>query len=92
MKLIFMPLINDDHYLASCAMIVTFASIVAAPLWGCIGDSKGFKFTLLLVVVSDLLCKILGLFCTDKWNIIILYFLLSFNDKGILTIIGPGLI
>ena len=91
-KLIFMPLINDDHYLAYCAVVVTVAAIVAAPVWGCLGDHKGFKFTLLLVVAADLAVKVLGLFCGEKWNIMLLYFMLSFNDKGILTIIGPGLI
>jgi predicted MFS family arabinose efflux permease len=64
MKLIFMPIINDDHYLASCAVVVTVAAIIGAPLWGCIGDHKGFKFTLMLVVMADLFCKLLGLFCT----------------------------
>lgn len=92
MKLIFMPIINDDHYLATCAIVVTLSAIIGAPFWGHFGDSHGFKKTLVTIVAVDIICKLLGLFCSQKWNIIILYFCLSFNDKGILTIIGPGLI
>lgn len=92
MKLIFMPIINDDHYLAYCSVVLTSSAIIGAPFWGYIGDKKGFKKTLLIVIVVDLVCKIFGLFCNEKWNLIILYFMLGFNDKGILTIVGPGLI
>ena len=92
MKLIFMPTIHDDHYLSYCGVSLTAAAIIAAPIWGCVGDHKGFKFSLILVILFDIVVKVLGLFCTQKWNIIILYFMLSFNDKGILTLIGPGLI
>jgi MFS family permease len=92
MKLIFMPLINDDHYLAYCSIILTVAAIIGAPFWGAIGDRFGFKTTLFLLIIIDLACKIFGLFCRRKWNLMLMYFLLGFNDKGILTIIGPGLI
>lgn len=92
MKLIFLPTIHDDHYLSYCAVAVTAAAIIAAPIWGCVGDSKGFKLSLLLVVLFDFVVKVLGVYCNSKETIIGLYFLLSFNDKGILTLIGPGLI
>jgi len=87
-----MPIINDDHYLAYCSVILTISAIIGAPFWGYVGDKKGFKTTLIIVVSIDLGIKIFGLFCQKKWNLIILYFFLGFNDKGILTIIGPGLI
>lgn len=92
MKLVFMPIINDDHYLAFCSVVLTASAIIGAPLWGYLGDRLGFKRTLLLVVSVDLCCKILGLFCQQKWNLVLMYFSLGFNDKGILTIVGPGLI
>jgi len=85
-------MVNDDHYLAYCSVVTTVAAIIGAPLWGFIGDKKGFKFTLLLVTIVDLFSKILGIFCIQKWNIILVFFMLGFNDKGLLTIIGPGLI
>ena len=92
MKLIFMPILNDDHFLAFCSVILTVSAIFGAPFWGYIGDKKGFKTTLLLVLMVDCVAKVLGVFCQRKWNLVMLYFVLGFNDKGILTIIGPGLI
>ena len=92
MKLIFMPIINDDHYLAFCSVVLTISAICGGPFWGHIGDKMGFKKTLLVVLLVDISCKVLGLFCTEKYNLFLLYFFLGFNDKGILTIIGPGLI
>jgi MFS family permease len=87
-----MPIINDDHFLAFCSVVLTVSAIFGAPLWGYIGDKQGFKKTLLLVLVVDSIAKVLGLFCQQKWNLLLLFFVLGFNDKGILTIIGPGLI
>lgn len=92
MKLIFLPIINDDHFLAFCSVLLTISAIFGAPFWGYVGDTKGFKYTLISVLIVDLISKIIGLFCQKKWNLMILYFLMGFNDKGILTIIGPGLI
>jgi MFS family permease len=92
MKLIFLPIINDDHFLAFCSVLLTVSAIIGAPFWGYVGDKKGFKFTLLTVLIFDFAVKIFGLFCQQKWNLMILYFTLGFNDKGILTIVGPGLI
>ena len=92
MKIIFMPIINDDGYLAMCAVILTIAGMIRAPFWGIVADRKGFKKTLLLVCLVDLATKSIGLFCSQKWNIVIMYFMIGFNDRGIITIIGPGLI
>jgi MFS family permease len=63
MKLTFMPIINDDHYLTYCSVIVTVSSIFGAPFWGAMGDKKGFKTTLLIAVICDFISKIIGLFC-----------------------------
>lgn len=91
-KLIYMPIINDDHFLSYCSALVTVSAVVGAPLWGYIADSRGFKFTLLVLVCFDTLIKLLGVFCVEKWNLALLFFLLGVNDKGMLTIVGPGLI
>ena len=92
MKIIFMPIINDDAYLAMCSILLTISGMIGAPFWGIVADKVGFKRTLFLVCVADIITKIIGLECTDKWNIIIMYFMIGFNDRGIVTIIGPGLI
>jgi len=62
-KIIYLPIINDDHYLAVCSISVTIAAICGAPFWGFLGDKYGFKKTLLFVTVIDFICKIFGLFC-----------------------------
>lgn len=91
-KLIYMPIINDDHFLSYCSALVTISAVVGAPLWGYIADLRGFKFTLLIIVCLDTLIKLLGVFCVEKWNLALLFFFLGANDKGMLTIVGPGLI
>ena len=92
MKIIYMPILNDDGFLAFCSIILTISAVVGAPIWGLVADRNGFKKTLLIVCVSDLLSKVIGLFCNSKWAIALMYFIIGFNDKGVITIIGPGLI
>ena len=92
MKIIFMPIINDDKFLAICSIILTISAIIGAPFWGLLADRFGFKKTLFMVCTVDLFCKIFGIFSNQKWNIATTYFLTGFTDKGVMTIIGPGLI
>jgi hypothetical protein len=42
--------------------------------------------------VFDSIVKIFGVFAMDKWSLALLFFMLGANDKGLLTIIGPGLV
>ena len=91
-KLIYMPIINDDHFLSYCAAIVTLSAVVGAPLWGCIGDMKGFKLTFLLICIVDSVVKGFGVGCEAKWSLALLFFGLGANDRGLLTVVGPGLI
>jgi len=63
MKLIFMPIINDDHYLAFCSVVLTLSAVIGAPFWGLLGDKIGFKNTLLSVLVFDFVVKVGGLWC-----------------------------
>lgn len=92
MKIIFMPIVNDDRFLAMCAIILTISAIFGAPFWGLLADNFGFKKTLFIVCVVDIICKFFGIFCNQKWSIAVMYFLAGFTDKGVMTIIGPGLI
>ena len=61
-KLIYMPIINDDHFLSFCSALVTTSAVIGAPFWGSVGDAKGFKTTLLILTAFDTLVKIFGLF------------------------------
>lgn len=62
-KLIYMEYINDDHFLSYCSALVTVSALVGAPFWGYIGDLKGFKFSLMMLVIFDSFIKLLGIFC-----------------------------
>lgn len=92
MKIVFMPYINDDHFLAFCSILITI-SAVGGTFWGKIADIYGFRLTMMVIIVVDIICKLFGIFLNpQKWNLGLLYFMLGFNDKGVLTLIGPGLI
>lgn len=91
-KLVYMPIINDDHFLSFCSVIVTISAIVGAPLWGYLGDIKGFKTTLLLIVIADTFVKLFGVYSGTRWSLALLFFFLGANDRGLLTVIGPGLV
>lgn len=91
-KLIYMPIINDDHFLSYCAAIVTISAVIGAPFWGYLGDRKGFRYTLFLITIIDTIVKILGIHSNTKFSLALLFLLLGANDRGLLTIVGPGLI
>ena len=63
MKIIFMPILNDDRFLAVCSIILTLSAVFGAPFWGLVADRLGFKKTLFLVCLADIFVKVFGLFC-----------------------------
>jgi len=87
-----MPIVNDDHFLSYCQAFVTVSAVIGAPFWGYIGDSQGFKLSLLLICILDTFVKLFGIYSIEKWSLALLFLLLGANDRGLLTIIGPGLI
>lgn len=91
-KIIYMPILQDDRFLVYCVMFSTFASILGAFFWGYIGDNKNFYSTLLIFSIFDLLVKIYGKFATNKLTIFLLFIFIGFIDKGMITIMGPGLV
>lgn len=92
LKIIYMPIVEDDRFLVYCAMVGTAVSIVGAFLWGYVGDKYGFFSTLLVFSIADCLIKIYGTFAVTKKSIMILFILLGCTDKAMLTIMGPGLV
>ena len=87
-----MPIINDDHFLSFCSAIVTVSSIFGAPFWGYLGDLKGFKNTLLMLILVNTCAKIFGVYSDEKWSLVLLLVFLGSNDRGLLALIGPGLV
>lgn len=61
-KIVYMPIINDDHFLSYCSAIVTISAVLGAPLWGYLGDIRGFKTSLLLIVIFDTFVKLFGIY------------------------------
>lgn len=57
-KIIFMPVVADDHFLSYASMICSIVSICGAFFWGFLGDYKGIYFTVLLLSFLDLGGKI----------------------------------
>lgn len=87
-----MPIVQDDRFLVYCVISSTVASILGAFFWGYIGDKKNFYYTLLIFSVSDLIVKMFGIFSTTKVTIFLLFVFIGIIDKGMLTIMGPGLV
>lgn len=87
-----MPIVGDDMFLVYCAMAGTAVSIGSAFFWGYLGDKKGFIPTLLFFSVLDCLIKLYGMTAKEKPGILILFLLIGFTDKAMLTIMGPGFV
>lgn len=92
LKILYMPLVNDDHFLGLCMVGNTVAAMFGAPLWGHLADANGFKIIFIIIAVIDTLTKLFGLFAESKMSIALLLILLGFVDKGMVTIVGPGLV
>lgn len=91
-KLIYMPIINNDHFLVYCAIISYAVAIFGAFFWGFLGDKKGIHTSLLIFTVLDLIIKIYGCFANTQFSILIMFILLGLSDKGMMTMMGPGLV
>lgn len=91
-KIIFMPVISDDHFLSYSTMICSVVSIAGAFLWGYLGDSKGIHFTILLLSILDLGSKIFSDFAMTKPTIVIMVVLIGIISRSMTTIAGPGFV
>ena len=91
-KLIYMSIVDDDHFLAYSTMAGVFASTFGAFIWGYLGDHKGFYLSLLLFTILDCVFKLFGCFAETKPTIMMMFILLGITDKGMLTLMGPGLV
>ncbi len=87
-----MPIVNNDHFISYCSMLMTVASAVSVVFWGWLGDYKGFLFSFVLLVALDTVIKLFGVFATDPGTIALLSIALGFVDRGPSILIGPGFI
>jgi MFS-type transporter involved in bile tolerance (Atg22 family) len=91
-KLIYLPIINDDHFLGYCLIANTITAILGTFIWGFFGDKFKFAKTMLILVCVDCAIKIFGIFSNTKETLFILMLLLGFTSRGMQTISGAGLI
>lgn len=91
-KIIYMPVVTDDHFLSYSIMLCSIVSIVGAFLWGCLGDLKGVAFTILILSILDFGSKLFSDFALSKPTIIIMVILVGLISKSMTTLAGPGFV
>lgn len=91
-KLIFISIINDDHFLGYSLIAHTCTAIFGTFLWGYVADKKGIAKTMLMLAIVDSIIKFFGLFASNKPTLFILMFSIGLTSRGMMTIAGPGLI
>jgi MFS family permease len=91
-KVIFMPIFNDDRFLAVCITINTVANILGTFLWGYLAHKVGTITTVAIVVSFTLLGGIIGFFSRSHFAIILFIIVFGVGDRGMETIAGPALV
>lgn len=91
-KIIFLPIINDDHFLTYILVIYSTASMVGTFYWGWYGDKHGITKTMLFISVADGCFKLLLLLISGKFWYGFYFLLIGIFDKGMITVVGPGLV
>ena len=91
-KIIYMPIVQDDYFIVECLVVSTVISIGGAFFWGYLGDKYGFFSTLFAFTFIDLVIKVFGCFSVSKLGILLLFCGIGLVDKAMLTIMGPGLV
>ena len=92
LKIIFMPIVNDDHFLGYVSILCNVISIGGAFLWGLIGDKKGIAFSLLVLAVADFFVKMYSNFALTKPTIVLMMILIGILSKAMATLAGPGFV
>lgn len=91
-KIIYMPFVNDDHFLSYSSILCSIVAIIGAFFWGFLGDFKGVAFTILLLSILDFASKIFSDFAINKPTIIVMVILIGLISKSMTTLAGPGFV
>jgi MFS family permease len=91
-KIIYMPILPDDHFLSYCIMLCSLVSIVGAFFWGWLGDLRGVAFTILILSVLDFGSKLFSDFALTRVTIMIMVVLVGLISKSMTTLAGPGFV
>jgi hypothetical protein len=60
--------------------------------WGWVGDHHGITKTMLLISVTDAIAKLLLFAVSGKIGFAFYFLLIGLFDKGMITVVGPGLV
>lgn len=91
-KVIYLPIYNDDHFLAVCIIICTVSNIVGTFLWGYLAQKFGNITTMIFIVTVSLISGILGFFSKTSLILIIYIVFIGLADRGMETVTGPALV
>lgn len=89
-KIIFLPIVNDDHFLSYVSVLCNVVSIAGAFFWGWLGDKRGTAFSILVLCIADFGTKLFGNFAMEKSTILVMMVLIGCLSKAIATLAGPG--
>jgi MFS family permease len=81
-KVIYMPIINNDHFLSYCLIVNTITNILGTFFWGWLGDSQGIYFSILIVVISNIIVSCFCLLATSNASLLLFAFFLGLTDRG----------
>ncbi|EAS05631.2 MFS transporter (macronuclear) [Tetrahymena thermophila SB210] len=85
--------INDDHFLTYIITFSTLISSISNIGWGYLVDKYNFKLVYLRLILVILAAGFLfPIFSDSKIGFYIFFQILSASERGLYTIIGPGLV
>ncbi|KAL4483010.1 hypothetical protein ABPG74_019036 [Tetrahymena malaccensis] len=85
--------INDDHFLTYIITFSTLISSISNIGWGYLVDKYNFKTVYLRLIIVILAAGFLfPIFSDSKLGFYIFFQILSASERGLYTIIGPGLV
>lgn len=91
-KIIFMPILEDDHLISIGLMLIILSSAVFSIPWGFLADRKGPFFAIIAFLIIDFAAKIFACFVKDRSWYLISMILIGSTDKTMLVLFGPILI
>lgn len=92
MKIIYLPILEDDHFVSAGMTVIIAAGLIGSIYWGFMGDRFGPFVMILAYTIVDLVIKIFSCFIHSKIHFMFAMTFLGFTDKAMLTLFGPALI
>lgn len=91
-KLVYMPILQDDHLISVGLMLIILSSAIFSIGWGFLADKKGPPFTIVTFTIIDLAAKIFACLSRSKLNFILSMIFIGGTDKTMLILFAPILI